>query len=474
MTTPIKADLCVIGAGPGGLSVAAGAVQMGASVVLIEEGKMGGDCLNYGCVPSKALIAAGKAAHAHRSSGPLGVAGHEPEIDYAAAMAHVEATIAKIAPHDSVERFEGLGVRVIKARARFTGPAEVTAGDQVIKARRFVVATGSAPVVLPVPGLDQVPYMTNETLWENRTRPDHLIVIGGGPIGIELAQAHRRLGSKVTVLEAFTALGKDDPELTAIALDQLRSEGVDIREGAKVTQFSGQTGAITATLEDAGTIEGSHLLMAVGRKPNVNGMGLDEAGIEHDRKGVVVDKGLRSVSNRRVYAIGDVAGGLQFTHVANYHAGLVIRNALFRLPVRNQTRHIPWVTYTDPELANVGLTEDQAREAYGGRIEVHKFTFDGSDRALAEGKPTGLVKAVFSKRGKILGCGIVGAQAGELIHPWALAISAGLKAKHMAGFVAPYPTLGEANKRAAGAYFAPRLFDSALVKWAVRNLARLG
>ncbi len=474
MTAAIKADLCIFGAGSGGLSVAAGAVQMGASVVLIEEGKMGGDCLNYGCVPSKALIAAGKAAHAHRSSGPLGVAGHEPEIDYAAAMAHVEGTIAKIAPHDSVERFEGMGVKVIKARARFTGPTEVTAGDKVIEARRFVVATGSAPMVLPIPGLDQVPYMTNETLWENRTRPEHLIVVGGGPIGIELAQAHRRLGSKVTVLEAFTALGKDDPELTTIVLDQLRTEGVDIREGAKVTQFSGHAGAITATLEDGAIIEGSHLLLAVGRKPNVENMGLDAAGIEHDRKGLKVDTGLRSVSNRRVYAIGDVAGGLQFTHVANYHAGLLIRNALFRLPVRNQTRHIPWVTYADPELANVGLTEEQARETYGDGIEVHRFAFDASDRALAEGKPTGLVKAVLSKRGKILGCGIASAQAGELIQPWALAISAGLKAKHMAGYVAPYPTLGEANKRAAGAYFAPRLFESAWIKWVVRLLAKLG
>ena len=470
----LSPDLCVIGAGSGGLSVAAGAVQMGASVVLVEEGRMGGDCLNYGCVPSKALIAAAKAAEAHRASGPLGVAAHEPKVDYAAAMAHVQATIAKIAPHDSVERFEGLGVTVIQARARFEGPDWVSAGGHEIFARRFVVATGSAPVILPIPGLDQVPYFTNETLWENRELPRHLIVLGGGPIGMELAQAHRRLGSQVTVLEAFTALGKDDPELTAVVLDQVRAEGVEIREGAKVIGFAGAAGAISATLEDGTTVEGSHLLLAVGRKPNVDDLGLDAAGIEHDRQGIKVDKRLRSVSNRKVYAIGDVAGGLQFTHVANYHAGLVIRNALFRLPVWNRTAHIPWVTYTDPELANVGLTETQARERFGDAIEVHRFPFKDSDRALAEGKPAGLVKAVFGRRGRILGCAIVGAQAGELIHPWALAISTGLRAKQMAGYVAPYPTLGEAGKRAAGVYFAPRLFENPLVKRVVRLLAKLG
>ena len=468
----INTDLCVIGAGSGGLSVAAGAVQMGAGVVLIEKGKMGGDCLNYGCVPSKALIAAAKAAQAHRSSGSLGVTGHEPEVDYAAAMDHVHATIAKIEPHDSVERFEGLGVRVIQAPARFTGPREVSAGGHLIQARRFVVATGSSPVELPLPGLDQVPYLTNETLWENRDLPGHLIIVGAGPIGLEMAQAHRRLGAQVTVLEAFKALGQDDPELTAVALEQMRAEGIDIREGTKVGSFSGQAGAITATLEGGETITGTHLLLAVGRSANTDGLDLEAAGIEADRHGIKVDPSLRSVSNRRVYAIGDVvAGGLRFTHVANYQAGLVIRNALFRLPVKAANGHIPWVTYTDPEIANVGLTETAAREAHGGEVEVYRFPYEGNDRALAEGKTTGLIKAVIGKRGRILGCAIVGAQAGELIQPWALAISSGLKIKHMAGYVAPYPTLGEVNKRAAGAYFTPRLFENAWVKRA-STLAR--
>jgi len=474
MAEHITADICIIGAGSGGLSVAAGATQMGANVVLIEAHKMGGDCLNYGCVPSKALIAAAKAAHAHRSSAPLGIAAHEPEVDYGAVMDHVQRTIATIAPHDSVARFEGLGVRVIQAHGSFTGPAEVTAGDTVVTARRFVIATGSSPAIPPIPGLDTTPYLTNETLWDLRELPATLIVIGGGPIGVELAQAHRRLGSRVIVLEAFTALGREDPEIAAVALAHLRAEGVVIRDRAKVAEVSGSAGAIRVTLEGGEIVEGTHLLVATGRRTNVEGMGLEIAGIDFDRRGVSVGKDLRSVSNRRVYAIGDVAGGLQFTHVANYHAGLVIRSALFRLPVTSRTDHIPRVTYTDPEIAQVGMTEAEAVEQHGSAIEVHRFPFIENDRALAEGKAYGLVKAVIGRGGRIVGCSIVGPQAGELIHPWALALASGLKIKAMAGYVAPYPMLGEAGKRAAGAYYTPRLFGNRWIKLAVRLLARLG
>ena len=474
MSDVLTPDLCVIGAGSGGLSVAAGAVQMGASVVLIEGHKMGGDCLNYGCVPSKALIAAAKAAHAHRSSAPFGVAAHEPEVDYAAAMEHVQSVIRGIEPHDSVERFEGLGVKVIQDYARFTDNRTVEVGGQVIRPRRFVVATGSSPVILPIPGLDETPYLTNETLWDLRELPRKLIIIGGGPIGLEMAQAHRRLGSEVVVLEAFKAMGKDDPEVAAVALQKLRGEGIDIREGAKAEAVSGTEAAITVTLEGGESIEGSHLLLAVGRKPNTERLDLDKAGIDHDRRGITVTKGLRSVSNSRVYAIGDVAGGLQFTHVAGYQAGLVIRSALFRLPVKNRTDLIPWVTYTDPEVAHVGLTEAQAREEYGDKVEIARFDMAENDRARAELKTDGFAKAVIGKRGKILGCSIVGASAGELIQPWALAISKGMKVGDMAGHVAAYPTLGEVSKRAAGAYFTPRLFESDRVKLIVRLLARLG
>jgi len=474
MAERIRADLCVIGAGSGGLTVAAGAAQLGASVVLVEAHKMGGDCLNYGCVPSKALLAAAKAAEAHRTSAPLGIRAHEPEVDYAAVMEHVQRTIRAIAPHDSVERFEGLGVRVILARGRFTGPGQVAAGNAVIAARRFVIATGSSPLAPPIQGLADVPYLTNETIWGLRERPSRLIVIGGGPIGIELAQAHRRLGSEVVVLEGLKALGREDPEAVAVVLGQLRTEGIDLREGANVVAVSGSARAVEVALESGEVIRGSHLLVAVGRSANVADLGLDDAGISHDRTGIRVDSGLRSVSNRRVYAIGDVVGGAQFTHVAGYHAGLVIRSALFRLPARDRTDHIPRVTFTDPELAQVGMTETEAAVARGEAVEVHRFPFVENDRALAEGHPAGFVKAVVGRRGRILGATIVGSGAGELIHPWALALAEGLRIKAMAGYVGPYPTLGEAGKRAAGAYFAPRLFGNHWVRLAVRLLARLG
>ncbi|MEM1345196.1 MAG: FAD-dependent oxidoreductase [Pseudomonadota bacterium] len=471
---PTTPDLCIIGAGSGGLSVAAGAAQMGASVVLIEAGAMGGDCLNAGCVPSKALIAAAKRAEAQRSGTAFGVTPVEPEVDYAAAMGHVHNTIAAIAPHDSQERFEGLGVHVLRARARFISPREVEAGGHTIRARRFVVATGSSPAVPPIPGLDSVPYLTNESLWQNSTKPGHLIVLGGGPIGMEMAQAHRRLGSEVTVIEAARALGRSDPEAAAVAVARLRAEGVDIREGVKAEELSGEAGAITVRLEGGEQITGTHLLVATGRRANVIGLGLEAAEIAHDATGIATTKGLRSTTNSRVYAIGDaVAGGLQFTHVAGYQAGLVVRSALFRLPITNRTDHIPHVTYTDPEIAQIGLTEAEALAA-GKQIEVHRVPFSGNDRAQAERETEGLLKLISDKRGRIHGVSLAGPHAGELIQVWALAISKGLKIKDMAGHVAPYPTLGEISKRAAGAWFSPRLFESDTVKRVVRVLARLG
>ena len=476
--TVLRPDLCVIGAGSGGLSVAAGAVQLGASVVLVEGAEMGGDCLNFGCVPSKSLLAAAKAAQAHRASAPFGVAPDDPSVDYAAAMDHVHRVIGEIAPHDSQERFERLGVTVIRDWARFADPRTVLAGDRRIEARRFVIATGSSPAAPPIPGLDATFYLINETLWNNRVLPPRLVIIGGGPIGLEMAQAHRRLGSEVVVLEAAKALAKDDPETAAIAIARLRAEGVELREGTRIAAVRDREGGgALVTLEGGETVEGSHLLVAAGRRPNIEALDLAAADVAHDGKGVTVDRGLRSVSNRRVYAVGDVAGGaaggLQFTHVAGHHAGLVIRSALFRLPVRFRPEIVPWVTYIDPELAQAGLTEAQARERHG-KVEVAHFPFAENDRARAELRTEGLVKAVVGQRGRILGCSIVGADAGALIQPWALALSKGLTIGDMAGHVAPYPTLGEVSKGVASAYFAPRLFGRRSVKTLVRLLARLG
>lgn len=468
--TLIETDICIIGAGSGGLSIAAGATQMGARVVLIEGAEMGGDCLNAGCVPSKALLAAAKAAQAMRSGATFGIAPVEPVVDFAAVKDHVARVIAAIAPVDSQERFEGLGVHVIRAWARFVAPDKVEAGGHTIKARRFVIATGSRPFVPPIPGVNEVPYLTNETIFALRERPDHLIVIGGGPIGVEMAQAHRRLGCRVTVVEGAKALGRDDPELAAMVLDALRGEGVDILEDAAVTGMSGRTGDITVTLQDGRTVQGSHVLMAVGRKVQLDGLNLEEAGIKHDRKGVTVGADLRS-TNRRVYAVGDAAGGLQFTHVAAYHAGVVIRQIVLGLPAKATTRHIPWVTYADPELAQVGLTEAEARKIHGTALTVLRQDFHHNDRAQAEGKAKGLLKVMVVK-GRPVGASLVGPMAGELVGLWAFAIASGAKMAAIAGMVAPYPTLGEISKRAAGAYFSPKLFDNPMLTRVVRLVQR--
>lgn len=466
----IKTDLLVIGAGSGGLSVAAGAVQMGADVTLLEGHKMGGDCLNFGCVPSKALIASGKAAWGQAHASKYGVADVVPQVDYAAAKDHVADVIAEIEPNDSVERFESLGVRVIQEYGEFVSDREVKAGDTLIKARRVVISTGSSPFVPPIPGLDSVPYQTNETLFELREQPKHLLVIGGGPIGMEMAQAHRRLGSEVTVIEGMKALGKDDPELAAIVLENLREEGIQIEEGALVSEVRGKEGAIEVEVQDGRVFKGTHLLMAAGRKPNIDKLNLEAAGIETTRTGIKVDAGMRT-TNRRVYAIGDVAGGLQFTHVAGYHAGLIIRSALFGLPAKERTDHIPWATYTEPEMAQVGMTEAQAREEHGDALEVARFHYTHNDRAIAERKTKGLIKVMVVK-GRPIGASIAGYQAGELINLWALVIANKLKMSAVANMVAPYPTVGELNKRAAGAYFSPRLFENPKVKSVVRFVQR--
>lgn len=473
-TDEISADLCIIGAGSGGLSVAAAAAAFGQKVVLIEKHKMGGDCLNYGCVPSKALIAAGKRAHAMRTAAPFGIAPVEPAIDAKAVHDHVKGVIAAIEPNDSVERFTGLGVRVIRAAGRFVDKSTVEAGEHRIKARRFVIATGSSPVVPPIPGLDGVPYFTNETIFDNQRRIDRLIIIGGGPIGMEMAQAHHRLGSRVIVLEGMRALGKDDPEMTGIVLDHLRREGIDVREGTMVERVEGGIGYVKVHVKTpAGpqTIDGNAILVAAGRRPNIADLGLEAAGIKHDKRGIAVNAGLVT-SNRRVFAIGDVTGGLQFTHVANYHAGIVIRRALFRLPAKVDNDTVPWVTYTEPELAHVGMSEESARQR-GYTPAVLRWPFHENDRAQAERTTEGHVKVVTDKKGRILGATIVGAHAGELIQMWSLAISQKLKIKAMTGWISPYPTLSEVNKRAAIRHYAAAP-GSPMVRKVIGWLAKLG
>ncbi len=453
-------DICVIGAGSGGLSVAAASAMLGVSVVLIEKDKMGGDCLNVGCVPSKALIAAAETAHHIRHASRFGITAGEPQVNMARVRAHVDEVIAAIAPNDSVERFTALGVTVLKGEAKFLDARTVVLGGDTIKARRFVIATGSRPAIPPIPGLADVPYLTNETVFQLTKRPEHLLVLGGGPIGVELAQAMRRLGAQVTLVEAKRILVREDAEAAAIIRAALLADGVALEEQANVirAEANGLKCRLVISSE-AGerTIEGTHLLIATGRKATTEGLGLEAAGVKTDARGIVTNTGLKT-SNSRIYAIGDCAsggaGGLQFTHVANYHAGLVVRNALFRVPVKADMTIIPRVTYCDPEVASVGLSEDEAR-ARAVLRETLRWPFFENDRAQAARNTSGLVKLMVGRKGVILGATITGANAGELITPWTMAVAKRMTVTDMAGFVVPYPTMSEVGKRAAVTHFTP-------------------
>lgn len=453
----LEADLVVIGAGSGGLSVAAGAAQLGLTVVLFEKGEMGGDCLNTGCVPSKALIAAANAAHAARSARALGVHAADVRVDFAAVMDHVRRVIATIAPHDSQARFEGLGCTVVREHARFTGERTVESDSVRVQARRIVIATGSRPRAPAIPGLAEAPFLTNESVFRLTELPRRLIILGGGPIGCELGQAFRRLGAEVAIVEARDFLPHDDRDLVAPVLSQLEADGVELVRGLEVERIAATPGGVALIAGDR-RVEGSHLLVAAGREPVLDGLDLERAGVARDDRGVVTDRHLRS-TNRRVFAVGDAAGREAFTHVAGQHAALFIRKALFAQPVDADAMVIPRVTYTDPEVAAVGESEAAARRRLGDTVKVLTVPFGGNDRAVAEGDVRGFGKLVLDRKGRLLGVGLVGAHAGELIHPWIIAMTSGLKLRDVTGFIAPYPTRGEIHKRLASAWFTPILFS---------------
>jgi len=477
--TPWQVDLCVIGAGSAGLSATAFAAQLGVKVLLVERGKMGGECLNMGCVPSKALLAAAKVAHAMRSATPFGIAAVEPQVDFAAVHAHVQRVIAAIAPHDSVERFEGLGATVIRGEARFTGPREMLvsddSGERRIRARRVIIATGSSPALPKIDGLGSVPHFTNETLFDNATLPDHLLVLGGGPIGIEMAQAHRRLGAKVTVVDRSRCLSKDDEEHATLLLQRLGAEGVTVCEKTGATAVRQGPHGIVLSLDAGGQmseIEGSHLLVATGRSPRFDALGLERAGVTVDRGGIVVDAQLRT-NVHGIYAIGDVVSRApHFTHIAAYHAGIAVQNALLLPFAKADYSALPWVTYCDPGLAHVGLSEADARRQHGDDVQLLRFELKANDRAQTELATLGSVKVWARKNGQVLGVSILAAQAGEMAHLWSLAIRSGLKLKTIARMIAPYPTFGEASKSAAGELYKARLF-SPFAKGVVRLFSHL-
>jgi len=458
----LKADLVVIGAGSIGLSAAAGAAMLGLDVVLYEKGEMGGDCLNYGCVPSKALISAAKHAANARKAGQYGVTLGAPTVDWAGVQAHVKGAIAAIAPVDSQERFEGLGVTVIREHARFADRKTIVSATTRTTAKRIIIATGSRAFIPPIPGLDRVNYLTNETIFDVPELPAHLIILGGGPIGMEMAQAFRRLGSEVTVIEMDRALGRADPDHARVAIDALRAEGVTLLEGHKASRVSEENGQVTvqASGQDGDrAVTGSHLLVALGRRAVLDGLDLEAGNVEHDGRSVQVKRSLRSPSNGRVWALGDVAGEGQFTHLAGWHASVFIRRALFKQGTKADSLPLPAVTYTVPEVAQLGLTEAEARAEHGDSVSTASFAFHENDRAIAEGETAGEVKLVIRK-GRLLGASIAGEGAGDILQLVSVAMSNGLKVKDLTNFISPYPTRAEAVKRAASAHFTDVVFGA--------------
>ncbi len=470
-------DVAIIGAGAAGLSVAAISAGLGLQVALFERGEMGGDCLNFGCVPSKALLAAAHAAAEARRAARFGVRLPPPEIDWAGVRAHVAGAIAAIAPNDSVERFTGMGVTVVQATARFTGRDALEAAGRRFTFRRAVIAAGSAAVVPPIPGLSDVPYLTNETLFALPEKPGHLLILGGGPIGLEMAQAHARLGCRVTVVEGATIAGREEPECVAPLRQALEADGVALRDGAKVTAVERDGDGVALVLADGTRIAGTHLLLAVGRAARVAGLGLEAAGVAYSPRGIATDLALRSVSNRRVWAAGDIAdpaglGPRAFTHVCSQHAGIIARAMLFRLPAKLSYDALPRVTYTDPEVAQIGPTEAELRAAGRNDLTITRWPLSENDRLVAEGRAEGLVKLIADPKGRLLGASLVGPGVGNMAGMFALMIGQKMKLSALAGAVLPYPTAQEAGKRAAGDFYTPRLL-SAPVKRAVGLLKRL-
>jgi len=463
MSSQKKYDLAIIGAGAAGLSIAAVAAPLGLKVVVIEENKMGGECLNSGCIPSKSFIAAAKTAHTFLTAESFGIAATTPQVHFNKVMEQVNAVIQTIAPHDSVERFTQLGAEVIHASAQFIDANTLIAGDATIKARQFVIATGSAAAIPPICGLNQVNYFTNETIFQLREKPSHLIVIGGGPIGCELAQAFLLLGVKVTLLEALHVLPRDEPELVAILQQQLQQQGLQLHENVSVVDVKEINKNLEITIEKNNCkemITGSHLLIATGRQANIKSLHLEKAGITFTNKNIIVDKRLRT-TNKKVYAIGDVVGPYQFTHMANYQASIVIKNAIFKIPAQVNYDAVPWVTYTTPELAHVGPTTAEILKK-DATVKIIMVALAENDRAQTERETIGKIKITTTAKGKILNATILAPHAGELILPWVMLMKDKKNLRQLTELIIPYPTLNEISKRVASEFYRPALFSSAV------------
>ncbi len=447
-------DLCIIGGGAAGLVTAAGAAALGAKVILIEKNKLGGDCLYYGCVPSKTLIHSASVAHEIRHANRFGLIAHHEAIDQNRVMHRVAEVIKHIEPNDSPERFRSLGVEVVFGEASFSSSTSLKLADRTITARNFVLATGSRPAIPNLAGIDNVPYFTNETIFENRQNISHLIVLGAGPVGCEMAQSFMRLGVKVTLVSRNRLLPREDADMAEVVKQQFLVDGVDLHLNVDIRKVDNCEQGISLELYGEGNhpqvtyLEGSHLLVATGRRANLENLSLDKAAVSVNEQGkLIVDNRLRT-SNKHIFACGDVVGPHLFTHMAEHQAGVVLRNALFHLPAKSQTTGIPWCTFTSPELARVGLSEDEAKQK-NINYQIYSFPFSEIDRAITDGNTVGMAKIITSRRGKLLGACIVGPHAGELIAEYSLAIAQGLKVSALSKTIHIYPTLSQINRRVA-------------------------
>ena len=464
-------DLGIIGGGAAGLTGAAGGAQFGAKTILIEKSdRLGGDCLHYGCVPSKTLIRTAGVWYLARRSAEFGLPALSlPPVDLASVMKRVRDVIAKIQHHDSVERFCGLGAEVRFGRPVFADDHVVTLDGKRIAAKNWIIATGSCPVVPPVEGLASVPFWTNETVFSQKTLPSRLIVLGGGPIGLEIAQAFGRLGSQVIIVEFLDQiLGPEDADMAAVLKARLEAEGLEIHTGIKAVRAESRGSKILLTSAPASAageekvIEGDAIVVATGRAANVGGLGLEAAGVAFTARGIPTDARMRT-NVHHIYACGDVNGQLPFTHVAGYEAGIALTNSILHLPRKADYSRVGWCTYTDPEAASVGLNEKRARKE-GIDYQIIEEFFVDNDRALAEGEGLGKIKILLDPKEKLLGCQIIGSHAGELIHEWVIAMAGNVKLSTIAGAVHIYPTLSEISKRAAGQFFSGKIFSDTTKK----------
>ncbi len=464
-------DLIVIGGGAGGLVVASVAAQLGLDVVLIEaQPQLGGDCLHYGCVPSKALLKVAQVAHSIRQADHYGLSGALDSVDMQRVNQAVQDAIDIIQPHDSHERFVSMGCEVVTAKATFLDAHTVKAGDKQFQGRRIVIATGSEAFVPPIDGLRQIEYLTNESMFSLAELPAELLILGAGAVGIEMAQAYARLGSRVTVVEmADRILPAAEPEVSAALEAVLRNEGITLQTGEAVVSAKAAPSGVDITLKSGGTLNANKVLVALGRRPVFTGLGLENTGVRFSSRGVEVNRRMQTSVNH-IYACGDVTGQLAFTHVAEHQAGVVIANVVFKLPRRIDMRVIPAVIYTEPECAQVGVTEAELKQ--GDNYEVVRFDMEGLDRAITDRQQQGFVKLIV-QGGRIIGAHVIGPHAGELIHELALAMQAKLKLSKIAGMVHAYPSYSQLNKRVAGQYYSPKLFSDRtrkLVKFIHRYL----